>query len=381
MRNFLTSFILGVILCSPSYAEHEKKITAGVKILLDGQENWDKTDGHTEWPYEGVYRVRGEGGRAVIPHGYRIGGTAICGWSLIEAPGYQKDEASKKAISESVDFLLHALEDKRMTADFRDGYDVRGWGHAYALTFFARLKELDLVPAAKKKEVDASITSLVKILQESEIQNTGGWNYSRRGGQPQASTFMTASTLQALMAAKGIGEKTDPKVIDRALKTLESSRLESGAYQYSLSDRKTGKGFEHVAGATGRMPICEVTLYLNGKGSIERVEQSVEAFFEHWEWLEKRRQGTGTHIPPYMIAPYYFFYAHYYTAQAIELLPEEKRKPHRERFLKLLFKVQEENGAWNDRVFERSQNYGTAMAMLAILEPEAKSTRKWMKKK
>jgi hypothetical protein len=33
----------------------------------------------------------------------------------------------------------------------------------------------------------------------------------------------------------------------------------------------------------------------------------------------------------------------------------------------LLFSVRGEDGGWNDRVFERSKAYGTAMAMLALL--------------
>ncbi len=42
-------------------------IQRGVEIILARQENFDKTEGHTEWPYEGVYRVRGENGYGQTP--------------------------------------------------------------------------------------------------------------------------------------------------------------------------------------------------------------------------------------------------------------------------------------------------------------------------
>ena len=71
-------------------------------------------------------------------------------------------------------------------------------------------------------------------------------------------------------------------------------------------------------------------------------------------------------MPPYGIAPYYFFYAHYYAAQAIELLPETDRDEYRSRMRELLLQIREDNGSWNDRVFRRSANYGTAMAIMSL---------------
>ena len=192
---------------------------------------------------------------------------------------------------------------------------------------------------------------------------------------------MTAATLQALFAAAASGVKVDPDVVDRALDSLEDARLNSGAFQYATYPRvKSGRGFEDVPGAVGRMPLCEVTLYLAGRGKVERRRSSLEAFFEHWGELEKRRKKTGTHEPPYMIAPYYFFFAHYYAAQAIEFLPSKLRLSYRQRLYKLLWKIREEDGGWNDRVFPRSKSYGTAMTILSLLQPGLDKPPAWKKK-
>jgi hypothetical protein len=167
-------------------------------------------------------------------------------------------------------------------------------------------------------------------------------------------------------------------VVEKALGTLEAARLDTGAFQYGTNPAgKTGKGFEDVPGSIGRSPVCETTLFLAGRGSLERIRGALDAFFAHWEWLEVRRKHDKTHIPPYFIAPYYYFYAHRYAAQAIEFLPEAERAGYRERLAKLLFAVREEDGGWNDRVFPRSENFGTAMTLLALESPTLRAPAPW----
>ncbi len=63
----------------------EVRVTA-VDFLLDRQEN------NTEWPYRGVYRVRGSQGLE-NPIGYRVGGTAIVMQALcryVSKSGYSR---------------------------------------------------------------------------------------------------------------------------------------------------------------------------------------------------------------------------------------------------------------------------------------------------
>ena len=46
----------------------------------------------------------------------------------------------------AVEFVLEGLEDPAMTPDFEQGYDVRNWGHVYALQLLARMRELGRTP-------------------------------------------------------------------------------------------------------------------------------------------------------------------------------------------------------------------------------------------
>jgi hypothetical protein len=379
---------------STSEEEVASAVHRGVTILVDRQEDYAEggkadarpgkgakdapTDGPREWPYEGVYRVGGQ-----IPIGYRVGGTSICATALLEAEaadGRPLPPDARASVDRALAFVLEGLDHPLMSAGFEKGYDVRGWGHAYALGFLVRARELGRVPEPIRKRVDTAIRGLVDTLEKTAIGKQGGWNYSR-GKDPddaRPSSFMTAPTLQFLFEAARAGEKVDATVVERALDILESGRLESGAFQYGIApERASGEGFEAVEGSIGRSPACEATLFLAGRGSVERVRQSIDDFFTHWEWLEKRRKQTGTHVAPFMIAPYYFFYAHRHTAQAIELLPEAERAAYRDKLLALLWLVREEDGGWNDRVFPRSESFGTAMTMMALLSPRLPVPARW----
>ena len=387
----------------------EPTLERAAELLLGMQEDYSKADddktylprakGQKEWPYQGVYRI-GKGGASVIPMGYRIGGTSITATALLEAPG--SDAARKKAIERGLEFVLKALDDEEMVASGDYSYDVRGWGHTYALDFLLRMRSLKKVPSKQKKKVDKKITWLVETLLETEIPNTGGWNYSRSGSssrrgrknsEPEpspASPFMTGPTLLALYEAKAQGEEVDEAVISRALDALEGCRTSEDGYPYT-----TGGGRDEMPGCIARTPVTEVALALAGRGDVDRLRNSIEKFHEHWGELEVRRAKKGTHIGDYGIAPYYVMFGHRYVAMAIELLPEDERAKHRMLVYERLFEIQgvekdgdnERNaatfynepdpGTWNDRVFPRSRSYSTACAMMTLMQPSLPLPSEW----
>ncbi len=343
-----------------------------------------------QWPYEGVYRVQRQ-----IPVGYRIGGTSICAMALIRAPGFAENDDARQAVERAADFVVDALDHPLMNPDYEGGYDVRGWGYTYALHLLLVLNDptRPMMPEKWKGSprcADA-INRCIKAIQQTEIAQVGGWNYARAAGKDAVSPpspFMTGPTLQALFEARRQGFTVDQQVVERALDALDQARTRSGSFVYSGVDGSTSR--EAVPGSVGRMLVSETTLYLAGRSSLERVRGSVDAFFTHWEWLEKRRAQPGTHVAPYGVAPYYFFYAHYYAAQAIEQLPAIDRPEYRRRLAKALFLVRaEENaeqgegkaggvgGGWNDRVFDRSANFGTAMAMMALGMDKSPRPARW----
>lgn len=367
-----------------SDAELAKAIADGVAHLLAKQSSMVAGKDNSEWPYEGVYRVRGQ-----IPEGYRVGGTAICALALIEAPGYADDPARKDAVARAIDFIIAGTDVPLLSPKtYEGGYDVRSWAYIYAIEFFARLKNAGEgnaggYPADKAAACDAAMKWYIDALEATEIPKEGGWNYARRGkaDEPSApSSFMTGPALQALFEARKAGYDVDDAIVGRAMDFLEKTKFASGAVAYSgpaTGRLSTGSA---TPGAVGRMLVVETTLVLGGRGDVDRVRGALDAFIVHWDWLKQRKQQTGTHVAPYGVAPYYFMFAHRYAAQAIEVLPVPERPEYRRRVNNLLFSVREEDGSWNDRVFPRSSAYGTAFAMLAMLDASATPPAKWTPK-
>jgi len=338
-----------------------------------------------QWPYEGVYRED----RGALPQGYRVGGTAISILGMVCAPGYREDEAREQAVGRALRFVLETLDVERMQEGFKGGYDVRGWGHIYALTCLLYLDDFDLVPAELQEQVDQRIPWLTQVLVDSAIPQSGGWNYSRRRGymspRNRASTFMTAPALQALFHAKARGHDVPDDVVEQALAALERSRSKLGGYAYGapadsrneVADVDLGM-MDKTPSAAARAAVCETTLMLAGRGDAARHAAAVRLFFEHWDDLAVRKSQRGTHIPPYGIAPYYFLFGHMYCAQAVEqLADEELAEECRAKMRVMLSRSIEANGSWNDRQFGRSAGYGTAMALLAMHMPRLPAPHPW----
>ncbi|HYE60811.1 MAG TPA: prenyltransferase/squalene oxidase repeat-containing protein [Phycisphaerales bacterium] len=341
-------------------------ITKGIAVILKLQQG----NNNAEWPYEGVYRVRGQ-----IPWGYRVGGTAICTLALVEAPGYKDDATRQEAVKKACKFICESRTEKDLSLEtYKESYDVRSWGHLEAVATFSRMKQLEAFPAGMEQEIEDAMAFYLDALHKLEMPKVGGWNYARPGAP---STFMTARALQALFEAKAAGYTVDPEVVSRALAFLEKCKNATGAVMYAGTPRGEPRKSDGVPGATGRMCSVESTLFLAGRSNTPAMRGACDAFIVHWSWLNQRRVQTGTHVPPYGVAPYYFMFAHYYAATAAELLPASEREEYHRRINELLFSVRNEDGSWNDRVFERSAAYGTAMAMLAIMAPDRRPAAKW----
>ncbi len=337
----------------------EKKLAkwqAGERERLTGLRAEADAASRSEWPYEGVYRV-GPDGR--IPSGYRVGGTSIVCLSLLAVPGFDEDDARRAAVQRSADFVLDALEhDETLSAGPKQAYDVRGWGHAYALEFLLTALDRNAIEGEERNATArAMLPELVHRLEANELED-GGWNYAGAGNSP----FMTGSTVLTLQHAVEFGLELPAGLIARALDALEASRADNTAYVYS----GTAERPLQMPGSSARSCCAELALHAGGRGEEERMRQAVLGFFGGYEDLLVRKSQQGTHKGAYNIAPYYFFFGHTYAAQAIAALPADEAAAHRTELLRLLASTREEDGSWNDRIFPRTSSYSTAMVLLAL---------------
>ncbi|MEM7453778.1 MAG: biopolymer transporter ExbD [Planctomycetota bacterium] len=326
----------------------EQAVNAGVNRLIELQHE----DG--AWPYEGVYRVRGR-----IPVGYRIGGTAIVCEAIMYGASADSEPANE-AIGRGVDLIIEEMKNPLMQPSTRNTYDVRVWGHIYALDFFCRLLH-DGRFADREEALREQVSWLTAALLTEQLDD-GGWNYA---GRDDHAPFVTAPAVQALLWAADTGEEVDPAVFANAVAALNISRGEGGAMAYS--GESSGSFMNRLPGSIARTAASEFAIHLTGEDRSTEIAEAIDHFHTHWDELEKRRKQTGTHVRPYGIAPYYFYYGHRYVGQAIAGLPEDDRAAEIARFNTILMKTRDEDATWNDRVFEQSNAYGTAMAILGLL--------------
>ncbi len=331
--------------------------------------------GSSEWPYEGVYRVGGK-----IPEGYRVGGTSIAAEALLCAPGYSSSSPRQEAVARATTFVCEAIKEPLLqVSTYQGGYDVRAWGACYGARFLLALKAHKAVPPEQGDGVEAALAFYLDALQKFEIPELGGWNYARDPGAETpsaASPFMTPACLQTLFEARAQGYSVDAAIVARALDALERCRTDDGNFAYSAKG-KARMDTRSIPGAVGRMVAGETALYLAGRSDAARLAFAVESFIRYWGELEKRRAKNGTHLPPYGVAPYYFWFAHYHAAQAVELLPEGERPRLRRALNWLLWQTRASDGTWNDRVFTRSAAYGTAMAIMSVEMPARSQPSRW----
>lgn len=292
----------------------------------------------------------------MIPLGYRIGGSSIVCSSLISAKLEDRSKI-KAAVTKSTKLILAELDAPLMKPSIRDSYDVRVWGHIYALDYFCRLQKTKGFDELKDL-TRPSIQPLVEALVLEEIDG-GGWNYAN---QRKHACFVTGPALQALMLAKQNGASVPESVLQRGVGVLTKTRnSKTGAFQYSGT-----AGRDTLPGSIARGPVSETTMLLLGQGDAAQLQFVIDAFHRHWIELEKRRKKDGTHEGPHGVAPYYFYYGHRYLAQAIRMLPKEKQDDEFQKFLRVLLKTKDADNTWNDRVYDRSKAYGTAMSLLAL---------------
>ncbi|MFT7535763.1 MAG: hypothetical protein ACI85K_001716 [Hyphomicrobiaceae bacterium] len=228
------------------------------------------------------------------------------------------------------------------------------WARAYALRFLQawktrRGKDADAIEPGVRRGVAA----LIALQPE-----TGAWFHEY--GNP----FAIATALQALHGAKSQGFEVPQENIDKGLKALAFNRAGDGAFSYGQT-RPGRKPRAKLEGAAGRMPLCELGLYLFGASSQERLLAAVEAGDRHHKLLAAVRKYDD-HADRLGYGGFFFWFDMLGRAEAIaELTDSSKRKQLAAAQHKLIMELPEFDGCFVDS-HELGRCYGTAMALLCF---------------
>ena len=259
----------------------------------------------------------------------------------------------RKALDKAVRWLCNS----RMTMRGSNWDNDAVWGWLYGTV---AMSDIAQDPRFSTDEWKAPVASRGREFAGWLAKNqepTGGFGYyddPPYTRQPKWGTsFSTASVLPALGMSMQLGWLADPETRDRAATFIRRCRLPNGAYEYDLSPVPRMSGGEHindVKGSLGRIQACNWALRKSGDASITdaMLEKGLEQFFEHHRFLAIARMRPIPHEAYYYNAGYFFYFAHYYCGQVIELLPAERRETFRTQLREKVLETQRKDGTYCD---------------------------------
>ena len=213
------------------------------------------------------------------------------------------------------------------------------------------------------------------ILERNQA-STGGWAYYDDPPfmkEPTwATSFCTALVLPSLKKAGTLGIEVPDEMIERALRYVVRCALPNGAYTYDLDPVPRINGVEHInliEGSLGRTQVANWARRELGDRRVtdEVIREGLEALFEHHGYLDHVRLRPIPHEGFHANAGYFYFFAHYYAAKAINQLPAEERESWHARLRPHLAKTQRPSGASSDFLdSDYTVNAGTSFVILAL---------------
>jgi hypothetical protein len=293
------------------------------------------------------------GGTDSLPN-VRTAISAIAGIALIESldRGYLDDTLKPKvedAIKRATTFVL---DNRNLNLADRDEIF---WAYAYRVRFLSRL-------VAQRPELQTSLVQAVKDL-ESVQMNSGGFFHE----YPNPMT--TALALIAFAESADVGVPASAVSISRGVTSLKSDRFGNGGFTYSSRGRVPNKvspgGQDELAQSSGRMPLCELGLWLHESSSQAALSQAVKRSFELAEPMMKALKYDN-HTSNYGYGGFFIWYDIEARGEAIHRLEDADLKASFQQIQReLIFSLPEIDGCFVDS-HELGRVYGTAMGLISL---------------
>jgi hypothetical protein len=186
---------------------------------------------------------------------------------------------------------------------------------------------------------------------------TGAWFHEY--GNP----FATATALQALHLARAAGTEVPREAVDRGLRALASDRTPQGAFTYGHTTR--GAPRASVEAAAGRMPLCELGLFVWGGSDQQKLHAAVAAGHRHHGLLAAVRKYDD-HADRHGYGGFFFWFDMLARTEATLALADGAARAELLAAQKaLVLDLPELDGCFVDS-HELGRTYGTAMALLCL---------------
>ncbi|MFO0939261.1 MAG: prenyltransferase/squalene oxidase repeat-containing protein [Pirellulales bacterium] len=211
------------------------------------------------------------------------------------------------------------------------------YDHGFGTLFLAELLGTDLQLDIRPKLADA-----VRLIRDTQNQQ-GGWRY--RPAPEDADLSVTVSQMMALRAARNAGLGVPKKTIDQAVDYVRRSQNADGGYMYQLR------------GGESRFPLTAAAIVALFNAGIYQGEEIEKGF----QYLLSNASANSS-----LERSNFFFYAHYYSAQAFWLRGGSQWQSWYKTLKRSMLTMRNARGGWFDY---NSSEYGTAMACLILNMP------------
>ncbi len=213
------------------------------------------------------------------------------------------------------------------------------YGHGFATLLLAEVYGM-----ARQPQLRDRLGQAVDIILAAQNE-AGGWRYQPTA--QDADLSVTACQVMALRAARNAGIAVPRGAIERAVAYIKSCQNPDGGFRYML-EQNTDSQFARSAAAV-------VALYNAGIYAGEELDSGLD----YVAGFAPGNQRPG--------AEAYFFYAHYYAAQAMWHAGGDRFQQWFPAVRDDFIRRQDSRGAWQDAI---CSEYGTAMACIVLQIPE-----------
>ena len=321
----------------------------GTNFLLGMQE---EAGGFTDSDYD-------FGGTDSLPN-VHVAITALAGMAMLEAMKRpdcpeQLKRRLPNAIKRAFEFTT---DDSRINQIDRD--EIL-WAYAFRLRFLSRCLELPQTSTGiPTEDLKLNQQKTVELLEGVQSRG-GGWYHEYNN------PFVTATALVALEEANSQGANIDSTKIEKGLDSLLADRFANGAFPYSSGRRKrNNEGTEKdFAASAGRMPLCELGLFVWDKSSETALNTAVKKSLDFHDNLDIALKYDD-HTSTLAYGGFFFWYDMRARSETIRNLKDrELRKRCSEIQRSLIMNLPELDGCFVDS-HELGRVYGTAMALLSL---------------
>lgn len=304
-------------------------------------------------------------------HAFRSGTTGLCVAGLIDSGLAEKDPKVRECVERGEAWILEKLPQLRR-ADTVAIYNV--WGHIYGIEALARMHKRETKDPARRKRIEDVIRIQYDLLRRYESVD-GGWGYYdfKIGAQrpsTDSTSFVTAAALVAFKSAKDVGVPPPEDILKRAIASINRQRKNDNTYLYGEYLKwRPMREINRAGGSLGRSQACNAALRMWGDTTItdKVTSEWLQKLSDRNGWLSIGRKRPVPHESWFQVAGYFFYYAHFYAAVAVEQLPREMGGKHKSQLAAIMLSLQEKDGSWWDYpLYNYHQQYGTGYGLMTL---------------